>query len=339
MPVSYVLNKNAMRLFLPSINQTTKIPRLFRLKNKMLLANIHFVSLCQLQCIHRLCFSEMAGTDREYTIAGIRNAQHMSLDSRDKTIYVGDGVGNIIRIDREGNYKGRPLASTSLPGDFMVHHTVRNAVLYYTYWIGQQSGIQKIKNADSPNEAKFDAAFEFNIEDTEKNKDGNSKKWKPISIHASSNSILVGMTRGKEGSVAICDLAGNLQQRIRWYDDSQDQLVYNCPHYITENVDGVICTSDSTKSAVMLVNPGNRTFTPLEYPNGISDPKGICTDTRRNVIVCFNKAVYMFDTKCTWHELLQKKTEYDPVSVCVDTDRFLYVGFNQNNIVKKFRYQ
>lgn len=288
--------------------------------------------------MHRLCFSEMAGT--EYTIPGISNAHHMSLDSGDNTIYVGDGVGNIVRIDREGKNLGRPLASTSLPGDFMVHHTVRNAVLYYTYWNRQQSGIKKIANADSANKANFDETPEFKIKDPEKKKDGNSKKWKPISIHASNNNILVRMTRNNEGSVAICDLAGNLQQRIRWYNDSQDQLVYKCPLYITENVNGDICTSDSTKNAVMLamVNPGSHTFTQLEHPNGISDPKGICTDTRGNVIVCFNKAVYMWDTSTgTWCQLLQNETlENNPVSVCVDTNQFLHVGSNQHNKVKKY---
>lgn len=301
----------------------------------MLLTKIHYISLCQQQCMHRLRFSEMAGT--EYTITGISNAHHMSLDSGDNTIYVGDGVGNIVRIDREGNNLGRPLA---LHGGFMVHHTVRNAVLYYTYWNERQSGIKKIANADSANKANFDETPEFTINDKEKKKDGNSKKWKPISIHASKNNILVGMTRDNEGSVAICDLAGNLQQRIRWFNANRDQLVYECPHYITENVNGEICTSDSTKNVVMLamVNSLNHTFTQLEHPNGISDPKGICTDTRGNVIVCFNKAVYMFDTNRTWRELLQRKTEYHPVSVCVDTDEFLYVGCNQNNLVKKFRY-
>lgn len=288
--------------------------------------------------MHRLCFSEMAGT--EYTITGIKCAYHMSLDSVDNTIYVGDGVGNIVHIDNEGKNLGTPLASTSFSSDAMVHHTVRNAVLYYTYWHEEQSGIKKIANADSANKANFKETPEFIIKDPETKKDGNSKKWKPISIHASNNNILVGMTRNNEGSVAICDLAGDLQQRIRWYNDSQDQLVYKCPLYITENVNGDICTSDSTKNAVMLamVNPGSHTFTQLEHPNGISDPKGICTDTRGNVIVCFNKAVYMWDTSTgTWCQLPQNETiENNPVSVCVDTNQFLHVGSNKHNKVKKY---
>lgn len=276
----------------------------------------------------------MAGAGREYKIRGISHVGHMSLDSGDDTIYIGDGVGNIVHIDRNGTVLGTPLASDSFPDDCIVHHTVRNADLFYTYWMAKGFGIKKIANADKADKAKFDDTPDFKINDRQKKRDGNQKKWKPISIHASNNNVVVGMTRDNEGSVAICDSEGNLQQRIRW--DEQNQLVYKCPQYISEKGNGDICTSDSSKNAVMLVNPVNNTFTQLP---GVTDPKGICTDTSGNIIVCFNKTVNMFDKTDGWRDLLEKqKKEQNPVSVCVTADRCLYVGFYQSNIVKMIEY-
>lgn len=276
----------------------------------------------------------MAGAVGEYTIDDITHVKHMSLDSRDDTIYIGDGIGNIVQIKRNGTVLGKPLSSENFPSACSVHHTVRNADLFYTYWMATGSGIKKIKNADTRDLRCFESTPDFKINDKEKTKDGNPKEWTPISIHASNNNVVVGMTRGNEGSVAICDSEGNLQQRIRW--DEQKQQVYNRPHYISEKDNGDICTSDSSKNAVMLVNPVNNTFTQLPE---VTDPKGICTDASGNIIVCFNKTVNMFDKTDGWRDLLEKqKKEQDPVSVCVTGDRYLYVGFDHSNIVKMFKY-
>lgn len=71
-------------------------------------------------------------------------------------------------------------------------------------------GIKKIKNVDICDLRCFELIFDFKINDKEKMKDGNLKEWILISIYVFNNNVVVGMIRGNEGSVVICDLEGNL---------------------------------------------------------------------------------------------------------------------------------
>ena len=68
--------------------------------------------------------------------------------------------------------------------------------------------------------------------------------WKPFSIHSSSinGDILVGMIKDKTAKITRYSKAGKEIQNMR--KDKQGQGLYRYPRYITENINGDICTSD-----------------------------------------------------------------------------------------------
>ena len=67
--------------------------------------------------------------------------------------------------------------------------------------------------------------------------------------------------------------------------------MYVHPHYITENINGDICTSDIGKHAVVVVDGlGNYRFSYEGHERNFS-PYGICTDTNGRILVCDYKEV------------------------------------------------
>ncbi|XP_062590598.1 uncharacterized protein LOC134252180 [Saccostrea cucullata] len=76
----------------------------------------------------------------------------------------------------------------------------------------------------------------------------------PYSIHSShiNGDLLVGMTDYGEGKVTRYNKTGKELQNIQ--RDNKGQGLFILPHYITENINGDICTSDFIKKAVVVVN-------------------------------------------------------------------------------------
>lgn len=102
--------------------------------------------------------------------------------------------------------------------------------------------------------------------------------WTPLSICCSrfNGDILMGNKTKTEGKVTRYNDTGAEIQSIQ--RDNQEQEIYKYPHYITENVNGDICTSDYGKKAVVVVDKsGQHRFT-YKGQESKFEPYGICTD-------------------------------------------------------------
>lgn len=79
--------------------------------------------------------------------------------------------------------------------------------------------------------------------------------WTPLSICCSrfNGDILMGNKTKTEGKVTSWynDTGAEIQSIQR---DNQEQEIYKYPHYITENVNSDICTSDYGKKAAVVVD-------------------------------------------------------------------------------------
>ncbi|XP_052672751.1 uncharacterized protein LOC128155189 isoform X2 [Crassostrea angulata] len=88
------------------------------------------------------------------------------------------------------------------------------------------------------------------------------RDWTPISIHSShiNGDMLVGMRKDGGGArVTRYNKKGEEIQNIQ--KDNKGQELYGTTHYITENINGDICTSDYDNKTVVVVNKsGQRRF-------------------------------------------------------------------------------
>ena len=107
--------------------------------------------------------------------------------------------------------------------------------------------------------------------------------WKPFSFHSSriNRNILVGMIKGDHAKVTRYSKTG---KKIKSKQRDRVNFHYQC--YITENINGNICTSDIIKLAVVVVNRSwqNR----FSYTGQASRfvPWGISTDVFGHILVC-----------------------------------------------------
>lgn len=260
---------------------------------------------------------------RVYQVDGLQSVCFMSLDDSGR-LFVGDGMGRVVSTNTHGN--NALISLGSLPDNCVVHHTVRNGVVYYTYWNGETCGIKK----KAPNANSTDFIIQ--------NDDEHGTEWKPISIHASriNEDILIGMTakKGAVGRVIRCNSAGTKQREI--FQDNDGQHVYRYPRYITEPSNGHIWVSDSDNNAIKI--EADRRYPGAADPG--FGPKGICTDVDDHIIVCVANKVQLFDTDVQQLRVLPVDNEGDnaSISVCVDRDRFLHVGYSNSNVVKVYKY-
>ncbi|XP_062606779.1 uncharacterized protein LOC134268530, partial [Saccostrea cucullata] len=159
--------------------------------------------------------------------------------------------------------------------------------------------------------------------------------WTPYSIHSShiNEDLLVGMMF----RVTRYNKTGKELQNIQ--RDNKRQELYKYPKYITENINGDICTSDYNKDAVVMVNKsGQHRFSYKGQESGL-DPYGICTDVLGHILVCVSNAVHLLDQDGQFLSLLLTEQEvYHPRSVCVDTENNLYVGQYDTNTLTVHKY-
>ena len=162
--------------------------------------------------------------------------------------------------------------------------------------------------------------------------------WIPISVHSSriSGDILVGMI----SKVTKYSKTGIEIQNIE--RDNQGQKMYSIPHYITENINGDICTSDILKYAVVVVNKSGQHRFSYTGQGSKFRPWRICTDVLGHILVC--------DNACYTVHLLNQRGEFllvilssqqgikFPFSVCLDDENNLYVGQDGTNIVTVYKY-
>ncbi|XP_061192384.1 uncharacterized protein LOC133200607 [Saccostrea echinata] len=248
---------------------------------------------------------------REFTVPGVDNAFHVSPDQSDR-LWTSDNYGNLVQTDLQGNEVQKIKTNGGSEG----YHTVtQDGDLIFT---DQDKNIIKRITQDN------------NI--TEFIKIG---YWIPFSIHSShiNRDLLVGMKTDKEAKVTRYNKTGKELQNIQ--RDNKGQELYELPHYITENINGDICTSDFRKGVVVVNKSGQHRFCYTGQESGFR-PYGICTDVLGHILVCdsYSNTVHLLDQDSQFLSLLltQQQGVYAPRSVCVDDEKNLYVGQLTNTL-------
>ena len=150
----------------------------------------------------------------------------------------------------------------------------------------------------------------------------------------------MGMTKGKKCKVTRYSKAGKEIQNIQ--RNNQGQELYRYPCYITENINGDICTSDYDKRAVMVVNKSGQHRFSYTGQGSVLRPCGICTDVLGNILVCdyASKTVHLLDQDGGFLSVILTPQQgiISPRGVCVDDENNLYVGQCYTNTVTVYKY-
>ncbi|XP_078329843.1 uncharacterized protein LOC144624246 [Crassostrea virginica] len=255
---------------------------------------------------------------REYSIPGVYNANHISADKSGR-LWVSDWQ-NLVQTDIQGNMLQE--IHTSGYRDEGYHTATQDGGLIYTDKVKKK--IYRITTDRKI--TKF-----IKIGD-----------WTPLSVHSShiNGDILVGMYKDEEAKVTRYNKAGKEIQNIQ--RDNQGQELYSLPHYITENINGDICTSDHSKQAVVVVNKsGQHRFSYTGQGSGFR-PWGICTDVLGHILVCdtVSKTVHLLNQDGGFlSRILSEQQGIDnPQGVCMDDENNLYVGQDDTNTVTVYKY-
>nr|XP_022312758.1 uncharacterized protein LOC111117816 [Crassostrea virginica] len=251
---------------------------------------------------------------REYSVPGVNNACHVSVEKSGR-LWVSNWSGNLVQTDLQGNLLQKIQTSGGSDG---YHTATQDGGLIYT---------------DRDKKVIYRITPDRKI--TEFIKTGD---WEPVSVHSSriNGDILVGMGGAK---VTRYSEAGKEIQNIQ--RDNQGQGMYTLPHYITENINGDICTSDHNKRAVVVVNKsGQHRFSYTGQGSGFR-PWGICTDVFGHILVCdiVSKTVHLLDQDGGFLSIILSEQQgiERPRGVCVDDENNLYVG-QFNNKVTVYKY-
>nr|XP_022342734.1 uncharacterized protein LOC111136281 [Crassostrea virginica] len=255
---------------------------------------------------------------REYNVPGVDNACHVSVDKSDR-LWVSDRRGILVQTDLQENQ----LQKIQTSGEDEGYHTAtQDGDLIYT------DKKKKVIHRITP--------------DKKINEFIKTGDWTSISIHYSriNGDILVGIYKGREAKVTRYSKAGKEIQNIQ--KDKQGQRLYSFPHFITENINGNICTSDYYKDAVVVVNKsGQHRFSYTGQGSGFC-PYGICTDVLGHILVCegLNNTVHLLDQDGGFLSVILSSQQgiNGPRGVCVDDENNLLVGQYLTNTVIVYKY-
>ncbi|XP_062569810.1 E3 ubiquitin-protein ligase TRIM36-like [Saccostrea cucullata] len=253
----------------------------------------------------------------EFNVPGFDNIHHVSLDQSDR-LWISDYNGNLVQTDLQRNVIQKIETSGGIEG---YHTVIQDRDLIFT-----DKGKKVINRVTQDN----------NI--TEFIKTGD---WSPLSIHSShiNGDLLVGMVTDEEAKVTRYNKTGKELQNIQ--RDDKGQELYSEPHYITENINGDICTSDFYKGVVVVNKSGQHRFSYTGQESRFY-PFGICTDVLGHILVCdiVSKTVHLLDQDGQFLSLLLTKQQGvpRPRSVCVDDENNLYVGQLGTNTLTVYKY-
>lgn len=260
---------------------------------------------------------------RELTVPGVERLFHVSLDKSDK-VWASDNTGNLVQTDLQGNMLQEINTSRQGVG---YHSVTENDDLIY---------------ADRENKVIYKKSMDKEVFQFIRTLD-----WEPISMHSShkNGGIFVGMkkTTGASKSDAKVVKYSKYGSYLNSIQRDNDRNLYSEPHYITENINGDICTSDSGKKEVVVVNEAGQQKFSYRGQRSSFHPYGICTDTLGHIIVCdsyFNNGTIDIidkDGQFLSH-LVSQPGINRPYSVCVDDKNNLYVGYGSTNTMNVYKY-
>ncbi|XP_078310174.1 uncharacterized protein LOC111135708 [Crassostrea virginica] len=255
---------------------------------------------------------------REYRVPGVVNACHVSGDKSGR-LWVSDRKGNLVQTDLQGNQLQKIQTSGREEGN---HTATQDGDLIYT---------------DKDKKVIYRITPDKKI--TEFIKTG---EWTPLSVHSSriNGDILVGMIKDGEAKVTRYSKAGKELQNIQ--RDNKGQGLYRHPRYITENINGDICTSDYGTEAVVVVNKSGQHRFSYTGQGLVFYPYGICTDVLGHILVCdiISDTVHLLDQDGGFLSVILSSQQWitSTCGVCVDDENNLYVGQCGTNTVTVYKY-
>ena len=147
----------------------------------------------------------------------------------------------------------------------------------------------------------------------------------------------MGMDTDEEAKVTRYSKAGKEIQNIQWNNEGQE--LYSEPDYITENINGDICTSDYGKDSLVVVNKSGQHRFSYTGQGSVFRPWGICTDVLGHILVG-ERSVHLLDQDGRFLTfIVSSQQEFEHlVCVCVDDENNLYVGQLANSSVSVYKY-
>ena len=254
---------------------------------------------------------------KEYRVRSVDSVFHASVDTLGR-LWASDHKGKLVHADQQGKQLLQIKNSNGPKG----YHTVT------------QDG--SLVCADTEKNVIYIITPDTKITEFIK-----TAAWKPICVHSSriNGDMLMGMSKF-EAKVTRYNKAGKEIQNIQ--RDNQGQELYSDPHYITENINGDICTSDYNKDAVVVVNKSGQHRFSYTGQGSRFCPYGICTDVLGHILVCdsVSNTVYLLDQDGGFLSVLlsPQQIKCSPRGVCVDEENNLYVGQRDNNTVTVYKY-
>lgn len=239
---------------------------------------------------------------REYRAPFPGNVFHISL-GKSGTLWLSYGDGKLVQTDLQGKRLPKKVSLSKIKnsGGQGFHTVTKDGDLVYTNT--DYNTIMKV-TPDNRITLFIDTG-----------------DFQPLAIHSSriNGDFLVGMMTYKKAIVRRYDKTGKEIQSL-----GKRRQLYDYPHYITENVNGDICTSDYNKQAVVVVDKIGRyrfSFTGHDQQS-VFRPSSICTDILGRIIVCSTK-VDILDGDGQW---LNEIPFYFPLCVFVDDENYLHMG-------------
>ena len=271
-------------------------------------------SIEKLRLKQRLSLSPSVTKVGEYSVQGVFNLNYVLVDKLGR-LWVSDNFGHIVQTYLQGNLIkstrtiGKSKYTVTQDEDLIITDTYKNVIYKIT---PDEKSSEFLKTED----------------------------WTPFSLHSSriNGDILVAMRKRPRAKITRYNKKGEEIQHIQ--RDNQGQELYGYPHYITENKNGDICTSDYNKEAVVVVNNlGQYRFSHIGYGSEFR-PCGICTDVLSHILVCdsISNSIHLLDQDGGFLSVINSPEVSWPRDVCVDDENNLYVGQFLTNTVAVFKY-
>ncbi|XP_061176041.1 uncharacterized protein LOC133184992 [Saccostrea echinata] len=248
---------------------------------------------------------------KEITIPDLDVVCHLSPLPPGK-FWASDNEGNLVHFDMDGNILGK--ISTNVNNTTGYHTVTTDGELLYIDV--NRKAINKVEN------------------DTRSMLIITSDVWEPVSIYASriNGDILVGMKKEKERKVTRYISQVKVQEIQK---DDKGQNLYQSIRYITENVNGNICSSDSAaKKVVVVTNFGQYRFSYFGHQSQSAFlPYGLSTNVLGNILVCngYNltvSSVHLLDQDGRFLSFLLTPQQCPPYprALCIDDKHNILIG-------------
>ncbi|XP_062570314.1 uncharacterized protein LOC134232384 [Saccostrea cucullata] len=265
---------------------------------------------------------------QSFTIPGLNDLSHLSPAVPSGIYWASGDDGNIIQFDLQGNILQKVSTGNQRKG---YHSITKEDNLLY---------------ADNENRAIYRRNRDMTTTTLVTTED-----WKPWSIFSSpiNGDILVGMKKEEKWKITRYTSNGMKLKDIQKNNKRED--LYSSVSYITENINGDICTSDYDDGKVQVVTrSGEYRFSYRgHFLLLFFSPSAICTDVLGNILVCgscrpwhpfVEHGIHLLNQDGKLLTVLLKSTlrSEEMCALCVDEQNNLIVGRENSPTICVYKY-